>query len=77
MLQFAEMANRWGDATCSMNVCLPIVYGFAKVEDDINVRAGVNIGGWLLLEPWITPSLFRQFQDLVRGGALCGLCIVL
>ena len=24
---------------------------------------GVNIGGWLVLEPWITPSLFDQFQD--------------
>lgn len=22
---------------------------------------GVNLGGWLLLEPWITPSLFQQF----------------
>lgn len=26
--------------------------------DKIN---GVNIGGWLVLEPWITPSLFNQF----------------
>ncbi|BFZ64090.1 hypothetical protein YB2330_005228 [Saitoella coloradoensis] len=24
---------------------------------------GVNIGGWLVLEPWITPSLFEQFPD--------------
>ncbi|EEB09777.1 glucan 1,3-beta-glucosidase I/II [Schizosaccharomyces japonicus yFS275] len=23
---------------------------------------GVNIGGWLVLEPWITPSLFQQFE---------------
>lgn len=22
---------------------------------------GVNLGGWLLLEPWLTPSLFYQF----------------
>ena len=22
---------------------------------------GVNLGGWLVLEPWITPSLFYQF----------------
>ncbi|ORY02208.1 putative exo-beta-1,3-glucanase [Basidiobolus meristosporus CBS 931.73] len=22
---------------------------------------GVNLGGWLLIEPWITPSLFEQF----------------
>ena len=24
---------------------------------------GVNLGGWLLLQPWITPSLFYQFED--------------
>ncbi|RMD43034.1 hypothetical protein DV735_g2135, partial [Chaetothyriales sp. CBS 134920] len=24
---------------------------------------GVNIGGWLVLEPWITPSVFAQFPD--------------
>jgi len=23
---------------------------------------GVNLGGWLVLEPWITPSLFKQFD---------------
>ena len=21
---------------------------------------GVNLGGWLLLEPWITPSIFEE-----------------
>jgi glucan 1,3-beta-glucosidase len=26
-----------------------------------NKIKGVNIGGWLVLEPWITPSLFYQF----------------
>ncbi|KAI0232938.1 hypothetical protein L0F63_004085, partial [Massospora cicadina] len=30
-------------------------YGETKVR-------GVNLGGWLVLEPWITPSLFEQFQ---------------
>lgn len=24
---------------------------------------GVNLGGWMVLEPWITPSLFYQFLD--------------
>ncbi len=23
----------------------------------------VNLGGWLLLEPWITPSLFEAIGD--------------
>ena len=25
-----------------------------------NQLRGVNLGGWLVLEPWITPSLFYQ-----------------
>lgn len=33
---------------------LPFAYGAAKVR-------GVNLGGWLVLEPWINPSLFQQF----------------
>jgi len=24
---------------------------------------GINLGGWLVLEPWITPSLFNPFLD--------------
>ncbi|KAF2820460.1 glucan 1,3-beta-glucosidase precursor [Ophiobolus disseminans] len=38
---------------------------------------GVNIGGWLVLEPWITPSIFdaanrnRQQQDIVDEYTLC------
>ena len=27
---------------------------------------GVNLGGWLVLEPWVTPSLFYQFEDQPR-----------
>lgn len=30
-------------------------YGSQKVR-------GVNIGGWLVLEPWITPSIFEKYQ---------------
>lgn len=31
---------------------------------------GTNLGGWLVLEPWITPSLFYQFlgMDTKWGG---------
>jgi len=34
---------------------------------------GVNIGGWLILEPWITPSIFQQFTDgtVVDEYTLC------
>jgi len=28
-----------------------------------NLVRGVNLGGWMVLEPWITPSLFYQFLD--------------
>merc|ERR1711936_544148 len=31
----------------------------AKSCSDGKIR-GVNLGGWLLLEPWITPELFRE-----------------
>jgi len=24
---------------------------------------GTNAGGWMVLEPWITPSLFYRFLD--------------
>jgi glucan 1,3-beta-glucosidase len=34
---------------------------------------GVNIGGWLVLEPWITPSIFQQFSEttIVDEFTLC------
>ncbi|KAK0509221.1 hypothetical protein JMJ35_008592 [Cladonia borealis] len=37
-----------------------------------NVR-GVNLGGWLVLEPWITPSIFQQFpgHETVDEWTLC------
>ena len=34
--------------------------------NDGKVR-GVNAGGWLLLEPWMTPRLFQEFQDEYGG----------
>ena len=35
-----------------------------KIIEAANVKKaknGTNIGGWLVLEPWITPSLFYRF----------------
>ena len=32
-----------------------------------NQIRGVNLGGWLVLEPWITPSLFYQFLGSGQG----------
>eukprot|EP00697_Spironema_sp_BW2_P002241 gnl/Spiro4/13017_TR6899_c0_g1_i1.p1 gnl/Spiro4/13017_TR6899_c0_g1~~gnl/Spiro4/13017_TR6899_c0_g1_i1.p1 ORF type:complete len:427 (+),score=104.05 gnl/Spiro4/13017_TR6899_c0_g1_i1:69-1283(+) len=31
---------------------------------------GVNLGGWLVLEPWITPSIFDKANALVPGGKI-------
>ena len=28
-----------------------------------NQIRGVNLGGWMVLEPWITPTMFYQFLD--------------
>jgi glucan 1,3-beta-glucosidase len=36
----------------------------SQTGDDFEVIRGVNLGGWLVLEPWIVPSLFYQFQGL-------------
>ena len=33
-----------------------------KYQDSNNTAiVGTNIGGWMVLEPWITPSLFYRF----------------
>lgn len=29
---------------------------------------GVNLGGWFVLEPWITPSLFEECDESVVDG---------
>lgn len=34
-----------------------------------NQIRGVNLGGWMVLEPWITPSLFLQFLGKGDGEA--------
>eukprot|EP00752_Nemacystus_decipiens_P018730 g16793.t1 len=39
-----------------------------EVDEDVDIKAangyhlrGVNLGSWMVLEPWITPSMFFQF----------------
>ncbi|KTB23523.1 Glucan 1,3-beta-glucosidase I/II [Nakaseomyces glabratus] len=49
-------------------ICFFITLAFAAplqkrlFNYDDNIIRGVNIGGWLVLEPYITPSLFEQFR---------------
>lgn len=33
---------------------------------------GVNLGGWLVLEPFIAPSLFEKYQNVTPSPALPG-----
>ena len=37
----------------------------AKVSADAMI--GTNIGGWMVLEPWITPSLFYRFLGKTKS----------
>ena len=34
---------------------------------------GVNLGGWFVLEPWITPSIFAATPDNVVDGKQCSI----
>ncbi|KAF5366221.1 hypothetical protein D9758_005707 [Tetrapyrgos nigripes] len=48
---------------CAITLVLadsPISPGFAYGSTKVR---GVNLGGWLVLEPWITPSLFDNLGD--------------
>lgn len=42
---------------------LPFDFGNEKVR-------GVNLGGWLVLEPWITPSIFEATPGNVVDGEM-------
>lgn len=41
-------------------------YSFALNCGDGKVR-GVNLGGWLVLEPWITPTIFEEVNVDLGG----------
>ena len=38
------------------------IFTFSKCQSAEKIR-GVNLGGWLVLEPWIVPSIFKQFES--------------
>ena len=40
------------------------------LKDDNKATVGVNIGGWLVLEPWITPSLFYRFLGKTKSDGV-------
>ena len=57
--------------------CLPVDEQKTQFKDQIR---GVCIGGWMVLEPWITPSLFYQFlggNEKTAAGDMYNFCKVL
>ena len=48
---------------------LAALTGFASAGTPIT---GTNLGGWMVLEPWITPSLFYRFLDKGQGETAMG-----
>ncbi|KAJ6005499.1 hypothetical protein N7451_003443 [Penicillium sp. IBT 35674x] len=63
-------ASKLGTATKMSNAAMEVspLFGYGT---DTKVR-GVNLGGWLVLEPWITPSIFDQVGDAaVDEWSLC------
>ena len=48
----------------SLILCTP--FGEGKRCNDGKIR-GVNLGGWLVLEEWMTPALFEYFQNSYGG----------
>ncbi|KAL8960085.1 MAG: hypothetical protein Q9193_003155 [Seirophora villosa] len=51
----------------SVAVAIPIYHRDVDFEWGTTKVRGVNIGGWLLLEPWITPSIFQTLDGSVEG----------
>lgn len=43
--------------------CLSDEIHAPSVNYDVDKIRGVNIGGWLVLEPWITPAIFEEVGD--------------
>jgi hypothetical protein len=41
--------------------------GLLTVRSAADAMVGTNIGGWMVLEPWITPSLFYRFLGNSRS----------
>jgi len=68
----AAMVGSFGTvATAALSLCatlgsaIPMTPVKRDLKFDYNgekVR-GVNLGGWFVLEPWITPSIFEQWSD--------------
>lgn len=54
--------DEWDDSAQASNKVPPLNKNWGSYSD--NPARGVNLGGWLNLEPFITPSLFEYDSDL-------------
>mmetsp|Transcript_10234 Transcript_10234/g.12777 ORF Transcript_10234/g.12777 Transcript_10234/m.12777 type:complete len:87 (+) Transcript_10234:20-280(+) len=43
------------------------IAGVLAATAHAKAMTGANIGGWMVLEPWITPSLFYRFLGKTRS----------
>lgn len=55
-------------ATLMTTLCLPSTVNTAAASKEAFAVQGVNLGGWLVLEPWITPSLFYSSLNRIEGN---------
>ncbi|KFA46674.1 hypothetical protein S40293_10197 [Stachybotrys chartarum IBT 40293] len=63
--------SEWDDSTRANEHVPPLDEDWGSYED--RPARGVNLGGWLTLEPFITPSLFRYDADegIIDEYSLC------
>ncbi|KAF2719190.1 glycoside hydrolase family 5 protein [Polychaeton citri CBS 116435] len=60
-LPIMGLNNTWDDSACA-NDKVPCLKDEWKYDGSMKIH-GVNIGGWLSIEPWITPSFFSGFDS--------------
>ncbi|KAK5719181.1 glucan exo-1,3-beta-glucosidase [Elasticomyces elasticus] len=63
MLLRAVVVALWAGLATAVPTKRSTASGYAWGSEKLR---GVNLGGWLVLEPWITPSVFQQY-DMSRG----------
>ena len=56
-------ASAWA-ATMGLLLLLALTASTSALDCGDGKIRGVNAGGWLLLEPWITPKLFEEVSSI-------------
>ncbi|KAL2817343.1 glycoside hydrolase superfamily [Aspergillus granulosus] len=61
-LSIMGLNSTWDDSARANDNVPPLDEPFPYGSRPIR---GVNLGGWLSLEPWITPSMFKGYSDVI------------